>query len=41
MNDDDDWVICSNRQNEELDGDIRSVSQLISDRTVYNLAVFI
>ena len=28
MNDDDDWVICSNRQNEELDGDIRSVSQL-------------
>ena len=24
MNDDDDWVICSNRQDAELDADIRS-----------------
>ena len=28
MNDDDDWVICSNRQDAELDADIRSVLQL-------------
>ena len=25
MNDEDDWVICSNRQDAELDADIRSV----------------
>ena len=30
MNDDDDWVICSNRQDAELDADIRSGLQLFS-----------
>ena len=33
MNDDDDWVICSNRQDAELDADIRSVLQPLSDST--------
>ena len=35
MNDDDDWVICSNRQDAELDADIRSVSLPIGQKYLY------
>ena len=39
MNDDDDWVICSNRQDVELDADIRSVKKLLSHLIANGLVV--